>query len=270
MTKLFFKRWALLVAVALLQAQLIFAQTITVQVNNPGPPIPKTLFGLFFEDINFGADGGLYPERIKNRSFEFPNPMMGWKQLDRGEPKGQLYIFDHGSITDTPNSHYLRIKTPTGNKGFGIVNEGFRGIGVEKGAEYRFSVRARKVDGSPTALRVEVDDGQKILGETEVSGFTNVWKTYTASLRVNETTNKAQLNVLLEGAGTVDIDLVSLYPKDTWQGRPNGLRTDLVKLLKEMKPGFLRFPGGCIVEGRTLDQRYQWKTTLGDPDERRL
>ena len=131
------------------------------------------------------------------------------------------------------------------------MNEGFRGIGVEKGAEYRFSVRARRVDGAPAALRVEVEDGQRVLGQTQVSGFTNVWKTYTASLRTTDTSSKAQLNLLLEGSGTVDIDLVSLYPKDTWQNRPNGLRSDLVKLLKEMKPGFLRFPGGCIVEGRT-------------------
>jgi alpha-L-arabinofuranosidase len=272
MFTLFPKRCALLIAVALLQTQLVFAQTrtITVQVDKPGAPIPKTLFGLFFEDINFGADGGLYPERVKNRSFEFPNPMMGWKQLDRGDPKGQLYVYDQGSVNDTPNSHYLRIKTSAGNKGFGVVNEGFRGVGVEKGAEYRFSVRARKVDGSPAALRVEVEDGQKNLGKTEVSGFTNVWKTYTATLRSNDTAEKARVNLLLEGVGTVDIDLVSLYPKDTWLRRPNGLRSDLVKLLKEMKPGFLRFPGGCIVEGRTLDQRYQWKTTLGDLDERRL
>src|ERR1043165_679293 len=212
MSRLFFRRGGLLIAIALPQAQLVFAQNLTVQVDKPGPPIPKTLFGLFCEDINFGADVGLYPERIKNRSFEFPNPMMGWKQLDRGEPKGQLYIFDQGSINDTPNSHYLRIKTPAGNKGFGVVNEGFRGIGVEKGAEYRFSVRARKIDGSPTSLRVEVEDSQKILGETEVSGFTNVWKTYTASLRANDTSNKAPVNILLEGTGTVDIDLVSLYP----------------------------------------------------------
>src|SRR6185369_13310352 len=147
MSKLFFKRCALWVAVALLQTQLAFAQTITVQVNNPGAPIPKTLFGLFFEDINFGADGGLYPERIKNRSFEFPNPMMGWKPLDRGDGKGQLQIFDHGSLRDTPNSHYLRIRASGNGKGFGLTNEGFRGVGVQKDAEYRFSIRVRRVDG---------------------------------------------------------------------------------------------------------------------------
>jgi alpha-N-arabinofuranosidase len=260
-----------LLTVAVVQTQLVFAQTrnITVQVNKPGAAIPKTLFGLFFEDINFGADGGLYPERVKNRSFEFPNPMMGWKQLERGT-KGQLYVYDHGSVTDTPNSHYLRIKSSGDGKGFGISNEGFRGIGVQRDAEYRFSVRARRVDGAPVALRIEVEDGEHVIGTTQVSGFTNVWKTFTAALRPTATSNKAHLNILLDGSGTVDIDLVSLYPTDTWAARSNGLRSDLVKLLKEMQPGFLRFPGGCIVEGRYLDQRYQWKTTIGDLDERRL
>ncbi|HEU4870827.1 MAG TPA: alpha-L-arabinofuranosidase C-terminal domain-containing protein [Pyrinomonadaceae bacterium] len=266
------KKVSYLLVVVILQAQIVFAQTrnITVQVDKPGAAIPKTLFGLFFEDINFGADGGLYPERVKNRSFEFPNPMMGWKQLDRGDGKGQLYVFDHGSLNDTPNSHYLRIKSSGNGKGFGVSNEGFRGIGVQKDAEYRFSIRARRVDGSPVALRVEVEDGDRLVGETQVTGFTNVWKTYTARLRPTDTSTKAHLNLLLQGNGAVDIDLVSLYPNDTWQNRPNGLRSDLVKLLKEMKPGFLRFPGGCIVEGRYLDQRYQWKTTIGDLDERKL
>lgn len=260
-----------LLVLALFQVQVAFAQTrsITVEVNKPGAQIPKTLFGLFFEDINFGADGGLYPERIKNRSFEFPNPMMGWKPLDPKDTTGQLQIFDAGSIKDTANSHYLRIKAPAGNKRFGIVNEGFRGIGVQQGTEYRFSVKARRIDGSPT-LRVEVVDGGRVIGETQLTGFTNLWKTHTAAVRTNAASSKAQLNLILEGGGAVDVDLVSLYPKDTWQNRPNGLRTDLVKLLKDLKPGFLRFPGGCIVEGRTLDQRYQWKTTIGDLDERRL
>src|SRR5688572_28823574 len=114
--------------ISLFHAQITFAQTrnITVQVDQPGAAIPKTLFGLFFEDINFGADGGLYPERVKNRSFEFPNPMMGWKPLDRGDKSGQLHVFDQGSIRDTPNSHYMRIKSSRSGKGFGITNEGFR------------------------------------------------------------------------------------------------------------------------------------------------
>ena len=122
-----------LIVIALLQGQIAFAQTrnINVQVDKPGAAVPKTLFGLFFEDINFGADGGLYPERIKNRSFEFPNPMMGWKQLDRGDTKGSLQVYDQGSVNDVPNSHYLRIKSSGSGKGFGVTNEGFRGVGVQ-------------------------------------------------------------------------------------------------------------------------------------------
>ncbi len=261
-----------LIAIALIQTQIAFAQTrtITVQVDKPGAAIPKTLFGLFFEDINFGADGGLYPERVKNRSFEFPNPMMGWKPLDRGDTKGSLQVYDQGSVTDVPNSHYLRIKSSGAGKGFGLTNEGFRGVGVQKGAEYTFSIKARRVDSQPLTLRVEVEDGDRIVGETQVVGFTNAWKTYTATVRPTSTSNKAHLNLVLQGNGTIDIDLVSLFPKNTWQNRPNGLRADLVQLLKDMKPGFLRFPGGCIVEGRYLDQRYQWKTTIGDLEERRL
>jgi len=274
-TKLPTRLLALVCAVGLpvVQAQIAFAQTgnITVQVDKPGATIPNTLFGLFFEDINFGADGGLYPERVKNRSFEFPNPMMGWKPVDRGDTKGEVYVFDQGSINDKPNSHYLRIKVANAGKGFGITNEGFRGIGVERGAEYIFSITARRVDGAPAALRVEVEDESgRSQGQAKVAGFTTDWKTYTASVRATETNNKARLSLLLEGSGTLDVDMVSLYPKETWQNRENGLRYDLVKLLKEMKPGFLRFPGGCIVEGRHLEQRYQWKTTIGDLDDRRL
>src|SRR5215204_119380 len=260
---------------ALVAAQSLTAaaqsRSITVQVDRPGAAVPKTLFGLFFEDINFGADGGLYPERVKNRSFEFPEPLMGWKQAAPGDSKGVLQVYDRIGERDTPNSHYLRIKVDEPGKGFGATNEGFRGVGVEKGREYTFSVLARSAGGAPRALRVEVlgADG-RALGETRVSGFTPQWKKYSASLRATGTEGKARVNVLVEGAGALDVDLVSLFPAETWANRPNGLRPDLVRLLKEMSPGFLRFPGGCIVEGRTLEQRYQWKTTVGDPAERRL
>src|ERR1044072_4152831 len=171
-------------SIALFQTQVDFAQTrnITVQVNQPGGPIPKTLFGLFFEDINFGADGGLYPERVKNRSFELPNQVMGCKPLDRGDTNGQLYVFDHGSITDTPNSHYLRIKSSGNGKGFGISNEGFRGIGIQKDAEYRFSMRARRVDSPPVTLHIEIEDGNHVIGETQLVVSTNAWKNYEATL----------------------------------------------------------------------------------------
>jgi len=251
-----------------------FAQTqpdaITVQVDRPGAAISPTLFGLFFEDINFGADGGLYPERVKNRSFEFPDPMMGWKRLARGEAKGTLQIYDAGSQNNQPNAHYIQIKADSGG-GFGLTNEGFRGIGVEQSKEYVFSVLARNVGETSATLRVEVEeaDGKK-LGEAGVTGLTPAWKTYTAVIRPTATSGKARLNLLTDEPGKIDVDLISLYPKETWKSRPNGLRADLVQLLSDLKPGFLRFPGGCIVEGRSLETRYQWKTTIGDRTDRRL
>src|SRR5258708_1202057 len=108
------------------------AQTdvITVQIDRPGAAIPSTLFGLFFEDINFGADGGIYPERVKNRSFEFPDPLMGWTQIDRGGSKGAIYILNRGSFDRAHNSHYVRITIEGESKGFGLMNEGFRGMGI--------------------------------------------------------------------------------------------------------------------------------------------
>jgi alpha-L-arabinofuranosidase len=268
-----FLRLACAVVLVAAQATSAVAQSrsITVQVDRPGAAIPGTLFGLFFEDINFGADGGLYPERVKNRSFEFPEPLMGWKPATPGDSKGVLQVYDRVGERDAPNSHYLRIKVDEAGKGFGAANEGFRGVGVERGKEYTFSVLARSAGGTPRALRVEVSgaDG-RALGETRVTGFTPQWKKYSATLRATGTEEKARVNILVEGEGALDVDLVSLFPVETWGNRANGLRPDLVKLLKEMQPGFLRFPGGCIVEGRTLEQRYQWKTTVGAREDRRL
>lgn len=256
----------------------IYAQgdRITVRVNRPGAKISPTMHGLFFEDINFAADGGIYPERIKNRSFEFPDPMMGWKPVERANYKGTTYIINREQA-DAANRRFLRLApeaSASGNKGFGVTNEGFRGIGVQQGAEYTFTVAARHADKTRTStsvLRVEIEDeNNRALGSATINPIAPEWKTFTSSIRATGTHNKARLNIFVEGAGGIDLDLVSLYPKETYNNRPNGLRPDLVQLLKDMKPGFLRFPGGCIVEGRTLDQRYQWKTTVGDLDDRQL
>lgn len=244
---------------------------ITVQVGRPGAAISPTLFGLFFEDINFAADGGIYPEQIKNRSFEFPDPLMGWKSLNRGDAKGTLQLYDRGSSPNRSNPHYLRIKVEAEGKGFGVSNEGFRGIGVQKGQEYTFSMMARRADGNADRLLIELESPDRgKVGEAKIIGLTPAWKKFTTTIRATETSGKARLNIVTEGRGALDVDLLSLYPKETWKGRSNGLRADLVRLLSEMKPGFLRFPGGCIVEGRHLETRYQWKTTIGDLTDRQL
>ncbi len=255
-----------------IQTQTTAAQdnVITVQVDKPGAAIPSTLFGVFFEDINFAADGGLYPERLKNRSFEFPEPLMGWKKIERSGAKGTLTIEGRDPLS-AGNPHYLRFNVETPGDGFGVTNEGFRGIGVRKGADYTFSIYARSHAAARMTLRIEVVDANgKSLGQTKLSGFTNQWKKQTNTLRASETDTKAQFNIFVEGQGLLDLDLVSFFPKETWKNRANGLRPDLTQLLSELKPGFVRFPGGCIVEGRDLNNRYQWKTTIGDVAERRM
>jgi alpha-N-arabinofuranosidase len=262
----------LLCALLAIQTPMTAAQTstITVQVDKPGAAIPSTQFGIFFEDINFGADGGIYPERVKNRSFEFPVALMGWQKIERSNAKGTLAISEQNPI-NANNQHYLRVKAESSGDGFGVTNEGFRGIGVQKDAQYVFSVFARRTESGPLTLRAEVVDANgKSLGQAKLGGFTDQWRKHSVTLRATATEAKARLNIFVEGSGAVDLDEVSLFPKDTWKNRPNGLRSDLVQLLSDLKPGFVRFPGGCIVEGRDLKERYQWKTTIGHVAERKL
>ena len=246
-------------------AQPVAPASLTVQVNKPGAAVNKNMYGLFFEDINFAADGGLYPELVKNKSFEINPGLVGWRALQGGANLDAYAVRNEQGINQN-NAHYLRLTTRNGAGGeAGIENEGFRGMGVKDGGEYTLSFYARRGAGDIKGLTANLVGAKgESLGQVAVSGFTNEWKKYTAVVKATGTQNKAHLKLVLNGTGTVDLDVVSLYPKDTWNKRPNGLRTDLVQLLKDMKPGFLRFPGGCIVEGRTLSERYQWKETIGD------
>jgi alpha-N-arabinofuranosidase len=244
---------------------------ISVDASRPGAAISPTMFGIFFEDINFGADGGLYPELVKNRSFEFQEPLTGWhevmgvsaKGLDR--PKGELSIHAEDPL-NASNPHYLRARVY--EPGYAFYNTGFRGIGLQSGAEYRFSAYIRS--SGPKAIRATVTDGSgHEIASGKLEGFDEHWKKYETVIRANTTVPHAQLNLFVDEAGHLDLDMVSLFPVDTWKNRPNGLRKDLVQLLYDMHPGFIRFPGGCIVEGRQLATRYRWKTTVGDITERK-
>lgn len=228
------------------------------------------MWGVFFEDINFGADGGLYAELVKNRSFEFPDAMMGWSTTRSAKQNGILEIYDQEPF-NAANPHYLRVKVYSDKDGCLVSNEGFRGMGIREGDDYTFSAQIRAVEGSP-ALNVELVSAEgKKLAKAELKGFSKEWKKYTATLHATATEPKAKLNVIVEGRGiAVDLDMVSLFPVKTWKNRPGGLRADMVQLLADMKPGFVRFPGGCIVEGRWLYNRYQWKNTIGDIAERKL
>jgi alpha-L-arabinofuranosidase len=247
------------------------AAVISVDAAHPGAAISRTMFGIFFEDINFGADGGLYPELVKNRSFEFQEPLTGWHEVlglsGKGiaNPKGELSIRTENPLNES-NPHYLKVRAY--EPGYAFYNTGFRGIGVQGGAEYRFSAYVRS--SGPKAIRATLTDaGGHEIGSGKLEGFDGPWKRYETVIRANATVPHAQLNLFVDEAGQLDLDMVSLFPVDTWKGRPNGLRKDLVQLLYDMHPGFIRFPGGCIVEGRQLLTRYRWKTTIGDISQRK-
>jgi alpha-L-arabinofuranosidase len=241
---------------------------LTVQTDQPGAKINPAMWGIFFEDINLGADGGLYAELVKNRSFEFPDAMMGWFKLSPSKSVGALAIRDTDPF-NAKNPHYLRIESQ-GKDLFGVANAGFRGIGVRAGDNYNFTAQIRSVSGTPK-LRVELygSDGA-LLDSQRLENFSSDWKKSSAVLRPNATDAKARLYVLVDGAGTLDLDMISLFPEKTWKNRPGGLRADMVQLLADLKPGFMRFPGGCIVEGIYLTNRYQWKNTIGPIEERQL
>jgi hypothetical protein len=206
--------------------------------------------GCFFEDINFGADGGIYAELIKNRSFEFSKPMMGWKVLGKPVTEGDFLVLNRQN-SNTANPRFLRVTLHNNTKGtLGLTNEGFRGMGIKKDLRYDFSMMYHLVSGN-IKLHIELINakGENIGGTQITTSAGNHWKKQAVNFTSTATELKATLNIWFEGDGVIDLDMVSLFPEDTWKKRPGGMRADMIQLLADMKPGFIRFPGGCIVEG---------------------
>ena len=239
--------------------------SMVIQTDKIGAQIEPTMYGLFFEDINYGADGGLYAELVKNRSFEFPQNLMGWVTF------GNVKLMDDGPFERNP--HYVRLgNSGHGHKHTGLENEGYFGIGVKQGAEYRFSVWAR---GEKQRIRVELIKNNtmaenQVFASRDLEIDSKEWKKYEVVLRSPLTEEKAHLRIFLTSGGTLDLEHISLFPVDTWKGRENGLRKDLVQALYDIKPGVFRFPGGCIVEGTDIETRYNWKNTVGAVENRPL
>ena len=247
----------------------VHAQTneMIIRTNRQGAEIQPTMYGLFFEDINYAADGGLYAELIKNRSFEFPQNFMGW------ETYGKVTLKDDGPFERNP--HYVRLDDPGHeHKRTGLQNEGFFGIGVEAGKEYRFSVWAR-IPGEASKISVQLvnepsmREHQAVASE-ELVIDTKEWKKYQVLLKSPVTHPKALLRIFLASGNPVELEHLSLFPVDTWNGHENGLRRDLAQALYDIRPGVFRFPGGCIVEGTDLDTRYDWKKSVGPVENRPL
>lgn len=236
----------------------------TLDTKKVGSPIQSTMYGLFFEDINFGADGGLYAELVKNRSFDFPQELMGWYTFGKVEVRKDNPPFDK-------NPNYLVLSNPGHeHKHTGIENEGFRGMGFKKDATYRFSVWAKKVNTTEDQkIRVEfINPKDEIIGSQELIINSSDWQKHQVILTAKEAEEKGRLRIFLASKGAIAVDHVSLFPTDTYKGRENGLRKDLAQALTDITPGIFRFPGGCIVEGTDLDTRYDWKKTIGPVENR--
>lgn len=249
---------------------------ITINTKRLGAQIKPTMWGLFFEDINYAADGGIYAELVKNRSFEFrPDHYMGWSVF------GNVELRNDGPFERNP--HYVRLgSSGHAAKWTGLQNEGFFGIGLKRDADYRFSVWARVPDGKAAKLIVQFIDQSSQQEHQEfaqqvISIDSREWSQYEVVMRSPQTIDNAQLRLFLVdermqtgGNCTLDLEHISLFPTDTWMGERNGLRRDLVQALYDLQPGIFRFPGGCIVEGADIETRYQWKNTVGPVENRPL
>jgi alpha-L-arabinofuranosidase len=274
--------------------------TIAIDAGQKGPAINPRMYGIFLEEINHGVDGGLYAELIRNRGFEDSRPPEGftyrdgrwldakgydagfaqfgyttdgipfWSLVKEGNAKGAMSLETTGGITEQ-SCHCLRldVEDPTGGR-LGVANTGFFGIGVRQGQKYNLSLYARSDRGfaGPLSVQLEDSDGKPITDAATIQGIDGVWKQFKAALTASATHSKTRLVILAEGKGTLWLDFVSLFPVATWKNQLNGLRPDIAQMVADLKPGFVRFPGGCVVEGGTVETAYNWKRTVGPVENR--
>lgn len=249
-----------------------------------GKEISKDLIGIFFEDISYSADGGLYAELVQNGSFEY-NPTerdgwgagTAWRFMRPGHSLGYITPMMANPIHEN-NPTYMRLHIErvghyydfNGWTGVGMRNDGFDGIAVKAGAKYDFSVFLRNVDAKNKDMRIVlVGEKDAVLGEVTITADSKDWKKYTAEITSNADCEHANLQMLCLATGDVDVDMVSLMPQDTYNG--HGLRKDMVEALKGLEPKFMRFPGGCVIHGGGdgFWDTYRWKTTIGPKEQRR-
>ena len=256
-----------------------------------GKAISDELIGIFFEDISSAADGGLYSELIQNGSFEYNpaerdgwGPGTAWKVIRPGHSLGRLEF----KITDGLNANnptYMRLNTERvkeyrdyrGWKGFGIQNDGYDGISVKGGQKYDFSIFMRNPENGTKQVRIALVEQQqgfpprnpKLLADAIIDVNSKDWKEYKLVLTADSCSQKAALQILALNTGALDVDMVSLMPQDTYKG--HGLRKDLAQALADLKPKFMRFPGGCVVHGGGdgFWDTYRWKTTIGPKEQRK-
>jgi len=295
-----------LLLIIILPAALLHAGqgTIHIDVTQPGPRINPHMYGIFLEEINHGVDGGLYAELVRNRAFEDSRAPEGytlrdgrwvdpggaragfdrfgyttegvpfWSLVQEGGAQGGMHLETSGGITEA-SAYCLRLDVtdPAGGR-LGVANEGFFGIGILQGHTYSLSLYAK----GAAPLRVGLEDarGRACSNNVVIDGLQDQWQKFTGQLKADRTESRARLVISLAGgpaenqqpAKSVWLDFVSLFPESTWKQRPNGLRSDLAQMIADLQPGFVRFPGGCIVEGGTVETAYNWKLTVGPLEQR--
>lgn len=272
-----------LVCLVLLAVLQVTAQTRISKSSQEGKKISPDLFGLFFEDINYSADGGLYAELVQNRSFEYSptdrrewHPFSYWEYVTPGFSYGAINIESHAPVHDN-NPHYVVLDVEhvgheeqfTGVSGVGIKNPGFDGMVIKSGEQYNFSVFARQLSEKPVSVQVTLQTPKgKVLAETSLSINSKDWTKYKSVLTATENSDSASVVLLATTKGKLALDVVSLFPVRTFKNRVNGLRPDLAQALADMKPRFIRFPGGCLVHGDGLGNMYRWKNSIGPIEQR--
>ncbi len=257
---------------------------LIAQIPEGGKRISPDLFGLFFEDINYAADGGLYAEMVQNRSFEYVpteqpgwNPFSFWQYVSPGYSIGHVNVSTNMPIhPNNPTCVVLDVevvgdyKQFKGIAGVGLQNSGFDGMVVRAGEGYNFSMFGKVLSSKPIDFLIRIQDpGGKVLADALLIISGNEWKKYEATLTATADCDSASVMVLAKNKGELALDLISLFPETTFKNRPNGLRADLAQVLADMQPRFVRFPGGCLVHGDGTGNMYRWKNTIGPVEERK-
>ena len=251
------KRYAKLIADGKVQAKL--------NINVFGEKkISEKLIGIFFEDISYAADGGLYAEMVQNRDFEYtPADHKGWNSFTSWQlASGKQPKIVTSSPLSQQNPHALSIAADT------LYNEGWDGMLVKAGEKYDFSMFAKLTSSSSKSFTVALVDGNRVLASANIDTKGKEWAQYNATLSPSASATAARLMLIAEGKKEALVDMISLFPQNTFKGRKNGLRADLAQVIADLHPKFVRFPGGCMSHGDGLDNIYRWKHTVGPLQER--
>lgn len=247
--------------------------TISIDATK-GKEISDMLIGAFFEDINYAADGGLYAELIQNRDFEYSLLDKEGRDPDWNSYKawtingnGINFTIDSVSPIHQNNKHYAVLNVT--QQGAGLANEGFDGIVITSGEKYDFSMFAKSLDGKNGKFKIRLTgkNGES-LGEVTTKAASKDWKKLESVIIANKSAVDAYLEVVPLSEGSVALDMISLFPQKTFKGRKNGLRPDLAQVIADMKPRFIRFPGGCVAHGDGIHNIYRWKNTIGPLEAR--